>query len=43
MHARRKFHEARTSDPARSHVLLAWVAGLYEVEEEAKKARKKHP
>jgi transposase len=43
MHARRKFYEARASDPVRSHVLLAWVVGLYEVEEEAKKARKKHP
>jgi hypothetical protein len=42
MHARQKFYEARTSDPARSHVLLAWIVGLYEVEEEAKKARKKH-
>ncbi|HEY1435511.1 MAG TPA: IS66 family transposase, partial [Thermoanaerobaculia bacterium] len=43
MHARRKFYEARTSDPVRSHLLLAWVVGLYEVEEEAKEARKKHP
>jgi Transposase IS66 family len=43
MHARRKFHEARTSDPTRSHLMLAWVAGLYEVEDQAKKARKKHP
>lgn len=43
MHARRKFYEARTSDPVRSHLLLAWVVELYEVEEEAKKARKKHP
>jgi transposase len=43
MHARRKFHEARTSDPARSHVVLAWIVGLYEVEENAKLARKKHP
>jgi hypothetical protein len=43
MHARRKFYEARTSDPARSHVMLAWVAGLYEVEDDAKAARKKHP
>jgi transposase len=43
MHARRKFHEARTSDPARSHLMLAWIAGLYEVEDDAKKARKKHP
>jgi transposase len=43
MHARRKFYEARTTDPPRSHLLLAWVAGLYEVEEEAKEARKGHP
>jgi transposase len=43
MHARRKFYEARSSDPVRSHVLLAWVVGLYEVEEDAKKARKRHP
>jgi transposase len=43
MHARRRFHEARTSDPARSHLMLAWVAGLYEVEDDAKKARKHHP
>jgi hypothetical protein len=43
MHARRKSYEARASDPVRSHPLLAWVVGLYEVEEEAKKARKKHP
>ena len=43
MHARRKFYEARTSDPARSHLMLAWIVGLYEVEEDAKKARKKHP
>ena len=26
MHARRKFYEARTSDPARSHVVLAWIS-----------------
>ena len=25
MHARRKFYEARTSDPVRSHLVLAWV------------------
>jgi transposase len=43
MHARRKFYEARTSDPARSHVVLAWVTGLYTVEDNAKEARKKHP
>lgn len=43
MHARRKFHDARTSDPTRSHLMLAWIVGLYEVEEDAKKQRKKHP
>jgi transposase len=43
MHARRKFDEAKTSDPVRSHVMLAWVAGLYKVEDDAKEARKKHP
>lgn len=43
MHARRKFHEARTSDPRRSHLMLAWIVGLYDVEGQAKKARKKHP
>jgi transposase len=42
MHARRKFYEARTSDPVRSHLLLAWVAGLYKVEAEAKEAWRKH-
>lgn len=41
MHARRNFYEARTSDPVRSHLLLAWVAGLYEIEAEAKKAWRK--
>jgi transposase len=43
MHARRKFYDARTSDAARSHVMLAWVVGLYKVEEDAKDARKAHP
>ncbi len=37
MHARRKFYEARTSDPQRSHGALAWISLLYEVEREAKK------
>jgi transposase len=37
MHARRKFYEARTSDPQRSHQALAWVTLLYDVEREAKK------
>jgi transposase len=43
MHARRKFYEARNSDPTRSHVMLARVAQLYEIEEEAKATRKQHP
>jgi transposase len=43
MHARRKFYEAKASDPARSHLMLGWVAGLYEVEDDAKAARKHHP
>jgi transposase len=36
MHARRKFYEARTSDPERSHQALAWVRLLYAIEREAK-------
>ncbi len=43
MPARRKFYEAPTSDLTRAHLLLAWVAGLYEVEADAKAARKHHP
>jgi hypothetical protein len=43
MHARRKFHEAKGSDPTRALLMLAWVAGLYEVEGGAKDARKRHP
>jgi transposase len=43
MHARRKFHEAKGSDPTRALLMLAWVAGLYEVEDGAKDARKRHP
>lgn len=43
MHARRKFYEARTSDPTRSHLMLAWIGGLYEVEDAAKQAGKKRP
>ena len=35
-HARRKFYEARTSDPARSHAALAWIGLLYDVERSAK-------
>ncbi|MBV8430980.1 MAG: IS66 family transposase [Solirubrobacterales bacterium] len=36
MHARRKFYEARTTDPKRSHEALAWIGLLYEVERQAK-------
>ena len=36
MHARRKFYEARTSDPERSHQALAWIKLLYDIEREAK-------
>ena len=32
MHARRKFYEARTSDPPRAHQALAWIKLLYDVE-----------
>jgi transposase len=36
MHARRKFYEARSSDPQRSHQALAWISLLYDVEREVK-------
>ena len=36
-HARRKFHEARTSDAARAHLALAYYLQLYELERTAKK------
>jgi transposase len=35
-HARRKFHEARTSDALRSHVALGYYRQLYELERAAK-------
>jgi hypothetical protein len=35
-HARRKFHEARSSDPARSAQALAYIRLLYDVEDQAK-------
>jgi transposase len=38
-HARRKFHEARTSDPERSHAAIAWISGLYAVERVAREER----
>ena len=35
-HARRKFHECRTSDPERSHAAIAWIGRLYGVKREVK-------
>jgi transposase len=35
-HARRKYYEARTSDPLRSHQALAYYRQLYELERKAK-------
>ena len=35
-HCRRKFYEAKESDPARSHLALSRIRLLYQVEEEAK-------
>jgi transposase len=39
MHARRKFYEARTTDPPRAHQALAWISLLYDLEEEAKEQK----
>lgn len=36
-HARRKFFEARTTDPARGHEALARIRQLYDVEDEVRK------
>lgn len=38
-HARRKFHEARTTDPRHSHMALAYIRRLYAVESDAKQAK----
>ena len=35
-HARRKFYDARTSDPVRSHVAMAMIQRLYRVEKDVK-------
>ena len=35
-HARRKFYDARASDPVRSHVAMAMIQRLYRVEKDAK-------
>ena len=36
-HCRRNFYEAKDSDPARAHLVLARIRQLYEVEADAKK------
>ena len=36
-HARRKFHEARSTDSNRAHQVLAWIRQLYDTERNAKK------
>jgi transposase len=38
-HARRKFYDARTSDPERSHAAIARIGRLYEVEKEARERK----
>jgi transposase len=35
-HARRKFYDARSTDPERGHAALAWIRKLYDVEDETK-------
>src|SRR4029077_20131146 len=35
-HARRKFHDAKDSDPARAHVVMAHTRRLYAIEAEAR-------
>ena len=35
-HARRKFDEAKTTDPARAHAAMAYIGRLYQIEREAK-------
>jgi hypothetical protein len=35
-HTRRKFYDARTTDPRRAHEMLAMIGRLYDVEREAK-------
>jgi transposase len=35
-HARRKFDEAKSTDPERAHAGLAWIGRLYQIEREAK-------
>ena len=35
-HARRKFFDARSSDPERGHAAIAWIRRLYDIEDAAK-------
>jgi transposase len=42
-HARRKFYEARNSDPARSAQAMAYIRLLYDVEDQAKKKQRDAP
>jgi len=35
-HARRKFFEARTTDPERGHAAIAWIRRLYDIEDVVK-------
>lgn len=35
-HARRKFYDAKDTDPVRSHEMLAWIGELYKIERQAK-------
>jgi len=35
-HARRKFFDARTTDPERGHAAIAWIRRLYDIEDAAK-------
>jgi len=35
-HARRRFYNARTSDPQRAHAAMAWIGRLYDLERGAK-------
>ena len=36
-HARRKFYDARSTDPNRAHCVLAWIRQLYDIERDGKK------
>src|SRR6266851_117039 len=42
VHCRRHFYEAKESDPARAHLVLARIRQLYQAEDEAKKIIAQH-